>query len=237
MLEDKLLHCFFYLSTNIYNKIQMKIVKINENLIEEDYPVGFNMDELKSLKTFKQKAEYCAKTLKRLSSGSSRIVYLVDNTKVLKLAKNKKGLAQNRAEADSHIQDYDCFAKVFDSDYDDYWVEMELAKKCSKSDFQQIVGLSLEQVYSAIEYHHSDVAGIKYNKFTTREGKEIFKQYGDENELLFNLTHFIADYHLKGIGDFGTLSSYGIVERNGKPTVVLIDYGLNNRAYDMYFDN
>lgn len=212
-------------------------IKINESLIEEDYPAEFSMEELKSLKTFKQKADYCAKTLKRLSSGSSRIVYLVDDTKVLKLAKNKKGLEQNRAESNTHIQDYDCFARVFDSDYDDYWVEMELAQKCTEAKFQSIVGFTLKQIYSAIEYYHSDVAGIKYNRFTTREGKEIFKQYGDENELLFGLTHFISDYQLKGIGDFGQLSSYGIVERNGQPTVVLIDYGLGNRTYDMYFSN
>lgn len=67
-----------------------------KNIIGEmAYPVSFNFDEFKSLKSFAQRVRYCDEHLQKLGSGSSRIVYVVDNDKVLKLAKNKKGLAVN----------------------------------------------------------------------------------------------------------------------------------------------
>lgn len=68
---------------------------------------------------------------------------------VLKIAKNKKGLAQNRIEADRGIQQYGIVARVFDFDDDNsfpFWVEMELAIPLSKNKkrFEQLVGCTAE---------------------------------------------------------------------------------------------
>ena len=64
---------------------------------EMAYPVSFNMAEFKTLTTFSERIRYCQTRLQRISSGSARIVYKIDNEKVLKLAKNRKGIAQNEA--------------------------------------------------------------------------------------------------------------------------------------------
>ena len=37
------------------------------------------------------------------------------------------------------------------------------------------------------------------------------------------------------IGDLCKLDSYGIVNRNGKQYIVLIDYGLTNKIFDDYY--
>jgi hypothetical protein len=50
------------------------------------------MDEFKGLITFKDRITYCDNNLKKISSGSGRIVYMIDDIKVLKLSKNSKGL-------------------------------------------------------------------------------------------------------------------------------------------------
>jgi mRNA-degrading endonuclease RelE of RelBE toxin-antitoxin system len=68
---------------------------IIESLIDEDYPTNWNFDEFKALTSFNKRALYCNNNLQRISSGSARIVYKIDNDKVLKLAKNAKGLDQN----------------------------------------------------------------------------------------------------------------------------------------------
>ena len=71
----------------------------------EDFTIdGFDMEYFKQLSSFRKRIDYCGKYLKRLSSGSSRIVYIVDEQKVLKIAKNTRGLEQNRAEGDYFIQ-------------------------------------------------------------------------------------------------------------------------------------
>lgn len=98
-----------------------------ESLIDEDYPSNFNSEEFKKLKSFNQRVNYCNNNLTRISSGSSRIVYKIDEEKVLKLAKNKKGLAQNEIEISygNYYDLNDIVAKVFDSDSNNLWVEME----------------------------------------------------------------------------------------------------------------
>ena len=66
----------------------------------EDYPSSWNIEEFKSLRSFAERKRYCDANLQKIASGSGRIVYKVDNQKVLKLAKNKKGVAQNEIESE-----------------------------------------------------------------------------------------------------------------------------------------
>ena len=86
-------------------KRMKNMIKLIEN-VDEAYPASFNMEEFKNMKSFNQRIQYCEQNLQRISSGSSRIVYRIDDEKVLKLAKNKKGLAQNEAEVDFGTESY-----------------------------------------------------------------------------------------------------------------------------------
>ena len=58
----------------------------------------------------------------------------------------------------------------------------------------------------------------------------------DENEFVQNLMSLINDYDMVYPGDFGKLSSYGEVMREGKPTIVLVDFGLTRSVYYDYYD-
>ena len=71
---------------------------------EMAYPVSFNMAEFKTLTMFAERIRYCQTRLQRISSGSARIVYKIDNEKVLKLAKSRKGIAQNEAEGGDYYK-------------------------------------------------------------------------------------------------------------------------------------
>ena len=68
---------------------------------------NFNIDIFKNLNSFSKRISYCDENIERISSGSSRIVYKINDEKVLKLAKNTKGLEQNKNEiqyrSDSYI--------------------------------------------------------------------------------------------------------------------------------------
>ena len=75
------------------------VYEVIESYLEEDYPSNFNLEEFSKLTSFNKRIQYCQERLKRISSGSSRIVYMVDDTKVLKIARNQKGLGQNEIEA------------------------------------------------------------------------------------------------------------------------------------------
>ena len=206
---------------------------IIEDYLGEDYPSSFNMEEFKKLNSFKNRISYCESNLKRISSGSSRIVYAIDGTKVLKLAKNAKGLAQNEVEATyANYSDLNSIlARVFDYNDDNLWIEMELARKVSKNNFKQIIGYTYEDYVAALNYHY--YTDIKPSR-TFRPNKP--DAYDDmwENEFIYDMFNYIGSYKIP-VGDLGRLSSYGLVKREGSESIVLIDYGLTNEVYTGYY--
>ena len=117
----------------------MKKIIINESQLEAiremAYPATFNMEEFKSIRSFADRLRYCENRLKKLGAGTSRRVYQIDNEKCLKLAKNRKGIAQNIEEINLGNDMYagGCFAKVYDYDQNGLFVEMELARKAKEA--------------------------------------------------------------------------------------------------------
>src|ERR1700749_760360 len=68
--------------------------------IAQAYSLQDVVKNMSQLKTFTARLKYCKEHFQRLGAGSSRIVFLLPDGKVLKLAKNAKGLAQNNVESD-----------------------------------------------------------------------------------------------------------------------------------------
>ena len=93
---------------NILVKNYIKKI-IKESFIVENYPESFDMEFFKRLtnKSFKKRIEYCDQHLERIANGTSRIIYKINDEKVLKLAWNKKGLFQNETEYDYNINNID----------------------------------------------------------------------------------------------------------------------------------
>ena len=207
--------------------------RIVEELMGEDYPSTFDMEHFKTLKSFNQRVKYCQDKLKRISSGSSRIVYIIDDTKVLKLAKNTKGIAQNEVEIEysQYNNLKDVVANTFDNNMDSLWVEMELARKVRKSDFQRIIGYSFEDYCKAINNYGVDSGNGRGHKYPM--DKAMVESMW-ENEFMYEMFSFIGNYALP-VGDLLRLSSYGLVTRNGEDTIVMIDYGLTNDIYTGYY--
>ncbi len=218
-----------FIKTKLNESIAFDIV---ENMMVEDYPSTFDMEHFKTLNSFAQRVKYCEEHLKRISSGSSRIVYMVDNTKVLKLAKNKKGLAQNEVEIqwgqDSYFESI--LAHTFMYHPDDLWVEMELARKVTKKDFMRIAECSIEDMYTYLTNFDS----LNHGRPAIFRMDPQLKEALDENEFVQQIQDFMANIDAPA-GDFGRLSSYGIVQRNGQDDIVLIDFGLTNDVYQTYY--
>jgi hypothetical protein len=204
-----------------------------ERLVGEDYAASFNIEEFKGLNSFKQRVDYCNNNLTRISSGSGRVVYMIDSEKVLKLAKNTKGVAQNEVEIEySGFHDIsDITARVFDSDDGALWNEMELAKRLTKPLFKQIVGFDWDS-YSM----------VMSNEGRRRDGKgailgvdpEIANAMWNDDGFCYAMFNFMNGYDA-GWGDLTRLNSYGVVKREGQDAVVMIDYGLTSSVYDSYY--
>lgn len=205
---------------------------IVESLLDEDYPSNFNMEHFKTLRSFNQRIQYCEQNLQRISSGSSRIVYKIDDIKVLKLAKNNKGLAQNEVEiqwgTDYYFQSI--LAHTFDSDDKNLFVEMELAKKCTPSLFIKEFGFPVDKLGYWL-----------LNRKEENRGKRPFMHIEPEiqnkldNSDFANLIFEFMDASDAPHGDFGRLNSYGVVKRDNQDSIVLIDFGLTGEVYSSYY--
>jgi hypothetical protein len=202
--------------------------------IEEEYPVAWNVEEFKKLNSFNERIQYCKTNLTRISSGSSRIVYKIDDTKVLKLAKNKKGLAQNKVEI-VYSQDYmmdDIVAKVFNYDENNLWLEMELARKLTPALFYKIVGFTFDDYVDGMR-HHGDELKPEGSYFKTPAPDNNQEMW--ENDFISRIFVMMGSYDNIEFGDLAASSSYGVVKRDGEDTVVMVDYGLTTDVLNTYY--
>jgi hypothetical protein len=211
--------------------------KLIESYLEEDYPTNFDLTEFSKLTSFNKRINYCQERLKRISSGSSRIVYMVDDTKVLKIARNQKGLHQNDIEASySNYHDIkDITAQVFAYDQNDLWVEMELARRVTPKIFESVVGVNFEEYCDALDNYFGAVNPQRAGKSWRRT--KLPQEKTDamwENEFVYDIFNFMGGYDVP-VGDLMKLNSYGLVKRNGKDTIVLIDYGIDWDGIDSYY--
>jgi mRNA-degrading endonuclease RelE of RelBE toxin-antitoxin system len=211
------------------NKLRKIIREFVEEFLSEEYPSSFSFEEFNAIKSYNGKLKYANERLQKLGSGSARVVYKVDNEKVIKIAKNKKGIAQNSVEAEGYLQNYDIVAKVFETDYDDFWIEMEWAKKVTPTRFKQITGVEIKKLWDYLFYDKSN--GNQKMGLTDEEIEKI-----RDNEFVNSLFELIHDYNMIYPGDFGRLSSYGEVMRDGEPKIVLVDFGLTSTVFYDYYD-
>jgi hypothetical protein len=203
-----------------------------ETLVDEDYPSSFDMEHFKTLNKYAERVRYCDEHLKKISSGSARVVYMVDDKMVLKLAKNAKGVAQCATEIQWGNDSYygDILAKTIDFHPDDLWVEMELARKVKKSDFKRLEGIDFEAYGRYIKNFEFENKGRRGVYSISDEEREVL----DESQFVGTVTSFMSDSDSPS-GDFMRLNSYGLVNRDGAEIIVIIDFGLTNSIYSEYY--
>lgn len=202
--------------------------------LTEQYPEGFDINEFKNIWSFAGKLRYAQEHLgKPIGNGSARTVYRVDKEKVLKLAKNKKGIAQNDQESNFYNDSYyeSIIAKVIDFDDKNFlWVEMEVAYRAKKSDFMRLWGINFE-----------DLGMYLSNRYAENKGRRPIygidpeiKSKMEESDDVMHLVSFMYDSN-QSAGDISRISSWGIVNRADGEYLVLIDFGLSDDVYASYY--
>lgn len=193
----------------------------------------FNLGDLLELPSFTQRILYATNTLQKLGSGSSRTVFAIDDNTVLKVAKNKKGLAQNQAESQYAIQQWSSLvAKVIDSDPNDIFIVMERASKVTPTLFKKILGFSIEHLAEYLEVFKHRYKPSKYYRPSSlsKDWTEM-----EDNEWVMDLVDLAVNFNFPIPGDLGRLSSYGVVDRGYGQEVVLIDFGLNEEVWETHY--
>ena len=225
----------------------MKKIIITESqkkkLVNEAIGLGFSFGMLKSLKSFKGRFNYCKEYLGMvIGKGSSRVVFQIDDEWVLKLAMNKKGIAQNEVEQQLCNDNYQDITPNMNnklSDIDDYkFIVSEYVIPASRNDFINIFGITPDEFFNFITnvVRKHDICR-NYMTFNYREySDEEFSEMCEKEELL-DFYDYLTNYYpdRNTLADMQVLSNYGIVNRNGEPKIVLLDSGYNEDVYNKFY--
>lgn len=179
------------------------------------------LKNLEKLETFNARIKYADKKFTHLSSGTSRVVYVVnDGKEVLKLAKNDRGVAQNKAESALKCK---YINETTESDSKGAWKISPFLDKVTEKEFEELSGANFKEFGEALEYglqKVSDDTKSKPKGFDKIEKLDIYKkliEVGKKHELM--------------PGDMARISSWGQVD--GHPT--LLDAGLTKEIYDEFY--
>ena len=213
---------------------QYKLIK---NKLNEAADNQFSVEELSNLRTFKERYNYCVEHLgKPQGKGSSRVCFQIDDEKILKLAWNSKGVAQNSNENDYYLDSIGIVPHIYDSDDNGLWIISEFVLPARQRDFKECLGLTfydfVKFIRSSYVWRFSKSKSGYYNGYIYS-----LDEYSDmcENEDLQSFDEYIGNYE-PPLGDLTRLCNYGMTMRNGTPTIVLLDAGLSQEIWDNYYD-
>jgi len=198
------------------------ILKFAETFVSLASEINKVKDLINYVKNIDEKIDIANYYYEKIAEGSSRIVYLTDNDTVIKIAKNDKGIAQNKAEL--LVKDNCKYINaVIDSD-GKYWLEAKYLKQLNSSDFEKLVGISFYKFSKCLNFALNEVSDSNHPKpdyLDEVKDLDIFKE----------LVKIGKKYKIMP-GDMIRISSY--CQSNGYP--VLIDFGMTKDVFYKYYD-
>lgn len=232
---------------HINSLLESEIRNYVRNLIHEAMEAGFSVQELnqalindlqvvRGRSKYKDKIryflkdgfKYCVKMLgEPIGDGSSRAVFQIDDTRVLKLATNMKGIAQNKAEVMVYNQATDkTFMPIIynDSDMENYfYVISEYVLPAEYEDFKKVIGIPFYLLESFISNNKLESAMKKY---------EDVPKVHELLQYLITMSNMGVD-----IFDWTVISNWGLAKRNGKAALVTLDNGFTQSVANNFYGN
>ena len=209
----------------------MRLIK---NIIKEK-------ELLQTVTSHKKAVDLALEKAKKIGQGSSRVVFdIIDpeygNT-VIKIAKNRKGLAQNEFELGILRDRFhpDILPELYDYDKDSVmlkkndgqplWLQVEKVNKINEKKFNELLKIKPKYLSSFL---HSILT--PYSKFAQYLLTPEIKEQCNEDEFIQELLALAGNYDL-GIGDLTDYHNFG--EKDGK--LIVIDVGLNKEIYNTFY--
>lgn len=194
----------------------------------------FNVEQLRQIKSLKGREQFCRRMLgKPIGRGSSRLVFQISDEKVLKLAMNRKGLAQNAAEADWGAQRYGVLPTLFEDDDNGWFIVTEYVLPAKEDDFEYCLGITFEEYCQFVIFAFNQYSRRKYQ--CSMENSR-FQELLENSEWLEKLYGYLTDYQ-PPFGDLTAINNLGLCNRNGEAEIVILDSGLTNEIWNEYYSS
>jgi hypothetical protein len=178
-------------------------MKIIELLNETPLPSDWDSSKFNTSNSFKSIVDYALERSKKIGTGSSRIAFEVEyegRPTILKIAKNKKGLAQNEVESkmlsDGYIEKMELTIPLIDYDTTNIqplWIHTEKANKVTEKKLCKLLHCdNLFQLIQMVEskYKHSNLYTRYYNELKEDEQSVELLAYVKENGIEKAVPHY-----------------------------------------------
>lgn len=185
----------------------------------------FDLERFKSLPNEAIMQAYAMNYLEALGQGSSRIVFVLTSRKVLKLARNPKGVAQNSAELQVYTDPAtaDMAANIYDADEDGKWLVSDLVKPLTDpAEFKKLTGVDWQ------EFTEDLVSTV--SAFARKTGLELRKSAPEFTKKVHRMAEKGSN-KLK-LGDLTVLDHWG---KTPDGRVVILDYGFTEDVAKQHY--
>jgi hypothetical protein len=196
-----------------------KRVKFAVSVIENTDPV---LKQLSDLEDFDDRIKFAEKKWEKLGEGSSRTVFKINDFLIIKIAHNKKGIAQNENEMNPELQTC-CVTKTIVADAKCKWLVTHLTDSMTKEDFKKKMGFSFDMFSKALLYAFNNEDDVKEPKNYDEIKKHPF----------FKCVSRVVINGSLLVGDLEKVSSYGI--KNGE--IYLRDYGFTKEIFEDFYED
>lgn len=227
-----------------------------ETLDEMPIPTEWPKEIFTSKTSFAKRLKYIKDHATRIGVGSSRVAYEIPydgKPSVFKVAKNSKGLAQNKVEADilgaHYAQQLGIVIPVIDHDEENdppIWIHMMLANKATKKQLCNLMKCnSLDDLVDYAKFIHTGKVPMWYAQDRNTYEKQFFIDFRTKKLKSENDIETMKDYATKLaelannfniiLDDFKRIANWGIYVGNSGEKPVVIDIGFNQDVYQSHY--
>lgn len=193
----------------------------------------------------------------KIGSGSSRVVFQLDDEKVLKLAMSEQGAAQNKAEINAYKKTTkykDLFPQIFSVGHNDTYFITEYVLPLNTlsntpqgddymDDIYNCLGVTKNSYINLMEFiecnlyrnnSNLNIEQLKQTQFEAGVSVYDFMNTKMKENANFNL---LMQYLLDNpnlVGESFKQPNMGMTERNGQPWIVILDNGWDGDVAQLY---
>ena len=206
---------------------------------------GFRLDMLTAASSFLEMEMYCRRMLgEPIGVGSSRIVFQIDDEVCLKLAKNEKGIAQNKEEimiaATTKIR---FIPKIYNGTDEENgkWIITQYVIPATEMDFRKTIGMDFAEIYNFIyaqnvRFGSNDRLSVAMAEMTINSIRAKYSKNRMATRLLNDIYKLKKSYN-QLIGDASRIENWGMALENGRPCMVILDSGCSEEIFNKYYRN
>ena len=185
-------------NAEMLNGIEIKPI---DSLIRTGLHIGHNFDTEQVARE-----RFDLPKLKRISSGSDRIIYELDDNRVLKIAKTARGLYQNMYEGSGDLVNKDLLPEVYEQGLNYVVVE-------------RVVPIKARDIVPTYNVEGDQIGTERADKMLAELSKFSQRDYDTANQDLIDTLYKYRFYSIRDhevlMGDFAKKTNWGM--KNGKP--------------------